>query len=59
MATGRVGAGIPEAEVGGRTSALVGDCGSEHVGVGAAAEILVGDGRRRRRERQAGLWRRR
>lgn len=44
MAAGRVGAGITEAEVAGHQSALVGDRGSEHVGVGLAGEVLFEDG---------------
>jgi hypothetical protein len=43
-ARGRVGAGVAEAEVAGDKRPVIGDRGGEHVGVGAAGQILVGDG---------------
>ena len=44
MGVGRVGAGITETEVEGNEGSTVGDCSGEHVGVGAAGELLVSDG---------------
>lgn len=44
MAAGWVGAGIAKSEVEGDQSSLVGDGSGEHVGIGSAGQLLVGNG---------------
>ena len=43
MRTGRVGAGITEAEVEGDERSLVGDSAGKHNGIWSADQLLVGD----------------
>lgn len=44
MRTGRVGAGITEAEVEGDERSLVGNSSGKHGGIWSANKLLVGDG---------------